>query len=124
MPYTISWHTKNHIMLVELSGIVTEDELTAITDESFELVKQSTERVHAIVDQSAVESMPKSLKALNNSMPRNRSEKQGITVLIVPDMNRWGKFIASTLMQLVGLEYRIVNSMEEAESLLTGLKQY
>jgi len=124
MPYTISWHTENHIMLVELSGIVTQDELTSITDESFGLVQQSTARVHAIVDQSAVESMPKSLKALSSSMPRNRSENQGITVLIVPDMNRWGKFIASTLMQLVGLEYRVVNSMDEAESLLMSLKQY
>lgn len=124
MPYTISWHTENQIMLIELKGIITEDELTAITDDTFELIQQTDNRVHAIVDQSAVEKMPKSLKALSNSIPRNRSENQGITVLLVPDMNRWGKFIASTLMQLVGLEYRIVSSMEEAENLLQGLKQY
>lgn len=124
MSYTISWHTENYIMLVELSGVITEDELTAIADESFEMVQQSPNRIHAIVDQSAIESMPKSLKVLSNSMPRNRSSNQGITVLIVPDMNRFGKFISSMLMQLVGLEYRMVNSMDEAEELLMGLKQY
>lgn len=124
MSYRISWHTENQIMLVELSGVVTEDELTAITHESFELLKQTDNRVHAIVDQSAVTAMPKSLKALSNSMPRNRRANQGLTVLLVPDMNRFGKFIASTLMQLIGLEYRIVNSMPEAEDLLIKLKQY
>lgn len=118
MPYKITWHTENHIMLVELIGKVTEDELTAITNESFEMVQQSNNRVHAIVDQSTVESMPKSLQALSNSMPRNRSENQGITVLIVPKMNRFGRFVSSMTLQLIGLEYRIVESIQEAEALL------
>lgn len=122
MPYTISWHTDNRIMLVQLLGDVTEDELTSITNESFEMVQQSDVRVHAIVDQSAIESIPKSLKAMSSSMPRNRSDNQGVTVLVIPDMNRIGRFFGSMVLQLVGLEYRIVDSMNEAEALLKDLK--
>jgi hypothetical protein len=110
-------------MLIQVIGIVTHEELTAITNESFVLVEQTENRVHAIVDQSALESMPKSLKSLSDSFPRNSRANQGITVLVIPDMNRFGKFIGSVLMQLVGLEYRIVNTMEEAEFLLQSIKR-
>lgn len=122
MPYIISWHTHNHIMLVQLIGDVSEDDLTTMTNETFKMVEQSDNRVHAIVDQSAVTTLPKSLKALSSSMPRNRSDNQGLTVLIVPSMNRVGKFLSSMALQLIGLEYRIVDSIEEAESLLKTIK--
>jgi hypothetical protein len=109
-------------MLVELIGDLSEAEILSMTNESFLLVEAATETIHAIIDQSKLISMPRSLNALFKSIPRNRHPNQGITIMVIPKMNHLGRFAGSTLLQILGLDYRIVQSFEEAEKLLEKRK--
>jgi hypothetical protein len=117
MPYQISWHNPT-TMFIELTGELSEDEILAMTNESFALVEAATEKIDAIIDQSQLISMPRSLNALFKSIPRNRNPHQGITILLIPKMNQLGRFAASTMLQILGLDYRIVQTIEEAENLI------
>src|SRR5688500_4376200 len=117
MPYQISWHNPS-TMFIALVGELKEDEILAMTNESFLLVEAATEKIDAIIDQSQLISMPRSLNALFKSIPRNRHSNQGITILLIPKMNQLGRFAASTMLQVLGLDYRIVQNLEEAEKLL------
>jgi hypothetical protein len=120
MPYKISWHDKRTI-LVELIGEISSDEFLTMTNESFELVQAATERIDAIVDQSQAAALPRSINTLAKSIPRNKHPNQGMTILLIPKMNQLGRFAASTLLQVLGLEYRIAQNMEEAEAILQKL---
>jgi hypothetical protein len=117
MPYQISWHNPS-TMLIELIGEVSSDDILSMTNESFVLVEAATEKIDAIIDQSKVITMPRSLNALIQSIPRNRHANQGTTILLIPKINQLGRFAASTLLQVLGLDYRIVQNMEEAETIL------
>jgi len=120
MPYKISWYNKR-TMLVELLGEISSEEFLTMTNESFELVQAATERIDAIVDQSQAEALPRSINTLVKSIPRNKHANQGMTILLIPKMNQLGRFAASTLLQILGLEYRIAQSMEEADAILQKL---
>ena len=87
MPYKISWHSST-TMLVELLGDISPDDVKMMTNESFALVETASERIDAIVDQSQATSLPLSLKTLLNSIPRNHSPLQGMTILLIPKMNQ------------------------------------
>lgn len=121
MPYQISWMVPGQTMLVTLSGQVTEEELRIMTDESYQMVIRASGKVHAIVDQSKVEKMPTTLKTFTRSMTRTRHPNQGITVLVLPGMNPVGKFISTTLMQIIGLEYRMAQNIQEAQDIISRL---
>jgi hypothetical protein len=117
MPYTISWHKEN-TMRIDLTGVVTAEELLTITAETIELVKQAEQRIHAIVDQSKVVEMPRSLSALAGSIPRHKHANQGITILLIPTIGRAERFLSSVVLQILRLEYRIAQSIEEADGIL------
>lgn len=117
MPYQISWHNPN-TMLIELSGDVSPEDFLNITSESFALVEAANEKIDAIIDQSQAKTLPLNLRVLVDSVPRNRHPNQGMTVMLIPKMNQLGRFAASTLLQILGLEYRIAQTMEEAEAIL------
>jgi hypothetical protein len=117
MPYKISWYDKR-TLLVELIGEISSDDFIRMTNESFALVEAANERIDAIVDQSQAQSLPLNINTLSKSIPRNKNANQGMSILVIPKMNPIGRFAASTLLQILGLEYRIAQSMEEAEAIL------
>jgi hypothetical protein len=117
MPYKISWYDKR-TLLIELIGEISSDDFMAMTNESFALVEAASERIDAIVDQSQAKSLPLSINTLAKNIPRNKHGNQGMSILLIPKMNSIGRFAASTLLQILGLEYRIAQSMEEADAIL------
>jgi hypothetical protein len=117
MPYKISWYD-NRTLLIELIGVISADDFLAVTNESFALVEAASERIHGIVDQSQALSLPLSINSLARYIPRNKHPNQGMSILVIPKLNPIGRFAASTLLQILGLEYRIAQNMEEAEAIL------
>jgi hypothetical protein len=120
MPYKISWYNKR-TMLVELLGEISSEEFAAMTNASFALVEAANERIDAIVDQSQAQSLPLNINTLARNIPRNKHGNQGMTILLIPKLHQLGRFVGSTLLQILGLEYRIAQSMEEADAILQKL---
>jgi len=118
MPFDVSWHTNNQIILIKLIGDVTEEELQLITDKSFDMVQASTMKVHALVDQRDMQSAPRGLKTMTDFIKSNKHPNQGITVLVAPNMNALTKFIVSTMFQVLRLEYRLATNMEDALTII------
>ena len=117
MPYDISWLVEDRVMMIHLMGDLTIEALSTMTDESFELVRNSAYKVHAIVDHSAVTSMPNLIRLITD-VPRNRHKNQGITINIMPDMKSLNKFMTTSLMQVIGLEQRFATDLDEAKRII------
>jgi len=115
MPYQMSWY-REYIMLIELEGEVTAEDLQKMADEGFDLVSAAAHKVHAIVDTSKMSSTPMSLNKNMSSIHQKKHANQGLTVMVMPNTNVIAGFISSTIMQVLRLEYRLVRSIEEAEA--------
>lgn len=117
MPYHISWYRDN-IMLIELEGDVVLEDLQAMSQEGIKLVADAPKRVHAIVDTSKMNSTPLSLRHTMGSVKQERHPNQGFTIMVMPETNAITGFVSSTIMQMLGLEYRLVRSLDEAEKII------
>jgi len=115
MPYQINWHDKN-ILLIELEGEISGEELGIIAEESFQLVVAASQVIHAIVDTSKMTTSPLNLRKSVSSIEGRRHPNQGLTVMVIPKMNIILSYASTTIMQLLRLEFRIVRSIEEAEA--------
>ncbi|PJF21133.1 MAG: hypothetical protein CUN56_12645 [Phototrophicales bacterium] len=114
MPYDLSWYIEKRVMMIYLTGHITTEELYEMTDETRVLLEQGEGKVHALVDYSQAESIPRSLSTLVNEIKREKDPKQGITILIMPKTNKMMQFVANIMMQVIGLEFRQVQTMDEA----------
>jgi hypothetical protein len=114
MGYKISWHRENRVLYMKLEGEVSASELMQMEAEAFDIIQKANGLIHAIVDMREIANP----SSLNNSLSRNKHPNQGISVLVMPNMNRIGKFIASTMMQVLRLQFRICETIEEAEAII------
>lgn len=118
MPYTISWYEPRRIILIELVGVITTDDLEKITEESFAKVLESDQRVHALVDQTNLKSAPMNLRSMKQFVSPNHADNQGMTVFVATDTNPVVRFLATTVFQIFGWEYRIAKTLDEAITIL------
>jgi hypothetical protein len=117
MSYQISWHRENRVLYMKLEGDMPPDELVRMEAEAFNLIKNANGIIHAIVDMRSLNNPG----SLSNSLSKNKHDNQGISVIVMPNMNRIGKFIASTMMQVLRLQFRICETIEEAEAIIDKL---
>ena len=110
-------------MMIHLAGHVQQDELREMTDKTRVLLDEGIGKVHALVDYSKTESIPKSLSTFVSEIKREKDPKQGITILIMPELNILAQFVFNTLMQMIGLEFRQVKTMAEALEVLKRTDQ-
>ena len=115
--YTISWHRENRVLYMKLEGQVAADELIKMEVEAFEIIKNATGVIHAIVDMRLIANAS-SLNSAFANMKRSNHPNQGISVIVLPSINRIAKFITSTMMQVLHLQFRLCESMEEAEAII------
>jgi hypothetical protein len=115
--YTISWHRENRVLHMKMEGEVGNEELQKMEAEAFELIQNAPGIVHAIVDLRLL-SNPNSMGSSMGGMSRNKHPNQGMSIIVVSSMNRISKFVVSTMMQVLRLQFRICESMEEAEAII------
>ena len=121
MAYKISWYRENRVMLMTLSEDVPNAELSQMEAEAFEIIKAAEWVVHAIVDMREMTSNPQNLNSAFGNMSRSKHPNQGISIIVLPKMNRVAKFVTSTIMQVLRLQFRLCDSMEEAETIVNKL---
>jgi hypothetical protein len=115
--YTISWHRENRVMYMKLEGEMPPDELVKMEAEAFELIQKAPGMIHAIVDLRLLNN-PNSMSSSMGGMNKNKHPNQGMSVIVVPPMNRISKFVTSTMMQVLRLQFRICETIEEAEAII------
>lgn len=118
MPYTVSWYIENRVLLITISGRVTLEDLQALHNDSYQHVLQSSNRVHAIADLSAFEGIPTKLSGLSSVVNKEKHPNQGMTVLVLPNLNVIFRFVGGLILQTLRLEYRVCQTMDEAVDIL------
>lgn len=118
MPYQISWYIEQHVMLIEVTGTMDIEEFERLHTESFAYVTNSPFKTHAIVDLSQFAAIPTNLKMLTSATNKEKTDKQGMTVLVMPGMPSMIRFLVSIIMQTMRLEYRICETIDEAMDVL------
>lgn len=121
MPYNMSWYVDKRVILIEIIGKIQLEEFEQLHNEAFEYVEQSPYKVHAIADMSQFEAIPTNVKLLSSASSKEKSHKQGMTVLVMPKMPGIIRFIASIILQTLRLEYRMCQTTEEAISILRNV---
>ncbi|MEL6148049.1 MAG: hypothetical protein AAFU54_12085 [Chloroflexota bacterium] len=118
MPYNISWHIQDRVMLIEISGNISVQEFEQLHRDSFEYVGQSSYKVHAIADVSDFSAAPANVRMLVSATNEEKDDRQGMTVLVAPNLPKIFGFLASVILQSLRLEYRICDTREEAIEIL------
>jgi hypothetical protein len=117
MTYTITWHRENRVLYMKLEGEVAGEELVKMEAEAFEIIQKASGMIHAIVDMRDIANQS-TLNSSFSNMNRHKHPNQGISVIVLPHINRVAKFITSTMMQVLRLQFRICETIEEAEAII------
>jgi len=118
MPYQISWYVEQRVLRINIIGKIDIDEFERLHTESFSFVETSSNKVHAIVDLSQFEALPTNLRMLTSATSEEKSHNQGMTILVMPNMNGVLRFLCSVVMQTLRLEYRVCETNEQAVEIL------
>ena len=118
MPYNISWHIENRVMLIEIIGTIALDEFEQLHNEAFACVTQSPHKVHAIADVSQFAASSTNLRLLMSNSNKDKDDGQGMTILVAPKIPKMLHFTASIVLQTLRLEYRICQTVDEAMGIL------
>lgn len=118
MPYTIDWYIDQRVLLITVDGSLELEDFHQLHDEAFSYVKASDDIVHAIADLTNFEAIPTNISALFSSSNQEKTQQQGMTVLIMPGLNGVIRFAIGLVLQGLHLEYRIAESKEQAMTIL------
>lgn len=115
MPYVLSWNQPERIAFVRFSGDVSIEELTEFSENfSAHYLNASAVKIHLISDARALGKYPTRLSAVRQATEIFlRHEKMGVLV-VIGSLHPLTKFLISMVAQVVGNEYRLVDTEEEA----------
>jgi hypothetical protein len=114
MAVELSWHVRNHLIFVRLSGHITFHDLEELYRTTVRSMQASdAPMVHVLMDDGDITDFPKSIPELRNMMRWQEHHKLG-WVVAYPNNNPLLNFIATVLSQTFGSRYRRVESLEDA----------
>jgi hypothetical protein len=119
MPYKISWHQPNRIVLMQVEGLLTTSEVKSLIADSGSYVANGTPLVHFLVDTRTlqkIESVPEALKVVQGNPPHPNMG----WMIVVGKMNPLIKFFLDFVGLLTKSRYRRFDTMPES---LTFLKE-
>jgi hypothetical protein len=112
MPYETFWYVENRVLYERLYGVLTIEELHALSKEALQYFETGTERVHVLLDISHLEKYPTNLSQLRSVMVEDKHPRLGWWVLIAT--NTFIRFIVSALSQVRSIHFRAVSSLDDA----------
>jgi hypothetical protein len=121
MPVENLWLVENRVMLTRLSGHVTIDDLAENARQGTAMIESGIAPVYSLVDTSQMESFPLKLNDLKTVYDQGSDDKLG-WILIYGIPNRFVSFLATTLLQLMRKNYKVVNTQEEAMTFVNSLE--
>src|SRR5712691_4986906 len=119
MPIKFGWYVKDRILLSEHIGVMTAQELHTELYRFSEYLNAATHRIHLIADWQQAENYPMQFNMIPSVLPilshRNRGK------IAVVRANAYATLWMRTFMKLVGTQYIVFNTIEEAGRFLEML---
>jgi len=123
MPYKLEWYRENNVVFFEMLGELTAEEIQEACVEVRDYYLEVGEPpVHMIVDPRGVNKYPREMRVIHRATGIYANhENFGWMVLIGID-NRISVFIANVVLQALGREFRLVENLEEAITVLDRIE--
>lgn len=118
MAYEISWLIDERLILITFTGVLTREDLYAVSEAAFTMAESGTAPVHSITDGTHLTSVEIGIDDLRKIM-ENRSYKSGWSVTVTP--GRMERFLASIANQLFRMKSRHFATFEEAIAFLKDI---
>jgi len=114
MGYQVSWIVEQRLLRVEMEGTIDMDQLSTMQKEMFRYLDEGQAPVHVLADITNVTSYPSVFNLAKAASVRY--EKAGWALIV--GSNATVQFVASTLMNLLGVRFRLVSTVDEAQAFL------
>lgn len=118
MPFDYRWHVVGRVALLDGYGDVTLDEFEQLAQLIYPEQNEQMP-LHVLIYSDKMETIPPLQKLGKIKTEGNR----GWVIFVSADENPLGRFLATVATQLLGLQMRIVPSLEEAQALLKRVDQ-
>src|SRR5262245_12588585 len=115
MPFQMSWQVENRVVMIDISGILTLDEMAQIDRQMLVMIPEGYKpplQVHVLVDMRDMTRMPNSIWDINRTLTHFKEPGLGWTVLI--STNRLFQAIFKFVCQTGRLRCGIENTLENA----------
>lgn len=116
MPYQITWLVDKKVLYFHLEGELNAEMLRDMVQESRDMVNLGISPVHAIVDATRAESIPKHINTILQEFKEQKPEDSGFTVLIAT--SPLTRFFAQMLCKMLRIEIRFAADLDDAHNIL------
>lgn len=121
MPVTESWLTNNKIILIEMHGEVTIEELENSANATFDMLNQATQKIYQIIDLNETTSLPSNIKTISEFSRPVSQHALTTWVILYGLKNRLIKFVVKTTSHLSNMKIKVVETQEEALKVIEHL---
>lgn len=121
MPFQHTWLIPDKVVLIEMSGDVTLDELKASAMQTLDVLTHASNTIHEIIDQTHMDSVATNLTDINRfTRPVTTHPMMGY-IIVCGITHPMLRFIASVVGQLSGTSTHITATYADALTLLAHL---
>jgi hypothetical protein len=113
MPAENSWIIEDRVMLTRLIGHITIEDMIANAQQGTIMIESGVAPVYSLVDASLIEQFPLKLNEMKSLTEQGSSDKLG-WIIIYGIPNRVLAFLATTFVQVIGKNYKVVATREDA----------
>ena len=113
MPVENSWIVEERVMLTRLIGHLTVEDMAANAQRGTIMIDSGVAPVYSLVDASLIEHFPLKLNEMKGLTEQGSSDNLG-WIIIYGIPNRILAFLATTFVQVIGKNYKVVNTLEDA----------
>jgi len=115
MPVEVSWYQENRVILVQVQGDASLEEVSAADEQIISRIQQgsqTTPLVHVIADVRAMTKFPTNLVEVRGT--QTYLKEPGLGWVMVVGMSPIVRFIASMITQISQVRFRMMPTFEEA----------
>jgi len=116
MPYQITWLIDERVLYFHIEGELDPDMLREMVQESRDMANRGKNPVHAIVDATRAESIPKHIQTIIQEYKNQKPESSGFTVLVAT--SSLTRFFAQMVFKVFRLEVRFAADLDDAFMIL------
>jgi hypothetical protein len=121
MPVKNTWIIENRILLTEIIGAVTSDELIASSRLGTEMIESGIAPVYSLVDLSQMGQFPLRLNEFSALFRQSPSKKMS-WMFICGIPNQFASFIATTFAQVTRSGYKVAKTRDEAMRMIEEIE--
>ncbi len=121
MSVQISWHEEGVILKIRYSGDVSLEDIKQGSQKSRQYIEGIPTMVYTIVDVTDLKKYPKQLTQFGDIVQdMKNSPMQGFMVIV--GATGIARFLGSAVSQMMGVGFRMVDTIAEAESIIQHMR--